>query len=302
MTDHAPVLAVDLGGTNTRVAVVDPAGRIVARDVEPTARMDEHPGLLVALIRRVESSADATHAVIGVPGRIDHETGRMEFAPNLPVHWAPHLNQEELGSRIGIPVSLANDADLAAVGEHRFGAGRGTKDMLYLTMSTGFGGGVILGGRLLHGRRSLAEVGHITIDRRAPEGRRTLEQSASGTAMNRLASEAGIGERGAAFLELVRTGDPAAAGVWHEVLDAAGAGIASLAHLYSPELIVIGGGLGLNDDLLHEPIAAAVAAYGPQDLPAPIRIARAELGDDAGLVGAAGWSEAFAPTTMPVAT
>jgi len=93
----------------------------------------------------------------------------------------------------------------------------------------------------------------------------------------------------------VRRGDEAARQVWDEVVAAAGFGVASLAHLFSPELIVIGGGLGLNDDLLHEPLLAAIDAYGPRELPAPIRIARAELGDDAGLVGAAGWADAFVP-------
>ena len=171
--------------------------------------------------------------------------------------------------------------------------------MVYLTMSTGFGGGLILGGRLAHGRRSLAEVGHITIDRRALDERRTLEGSASGTALDRLAERAGLDARGADLLDLVRAGDEAAGAVWDEVVAAAGAGVASIAHVFSPELIVIGGGLGLNDDLLHEPLRAALEAYGPQGLTRPIRIARAELGDDAGLVGAAAWAEAFAAGDRP---
>jgi glucokinase len=289
------VVSVDLGGTNTRVAIVDPDGAIRDRDVEPTTWMDEHPGNLIDLIQRIADTADVDRAVIGVPGRVDHTTGRLEFAPNLPVHWATHLTEAELGEGIGMPVALANDADLAAIGEHRFGAGRGTMDMVYVTMSTGVGGGVIVGGKLLHARRSLAEVGHMTIDRHAPEGSRTFEGSASGTAMNRMAAERGMTLRGRDLVDAVRAGDHDAVGVWNEVVTAAGFGIANLAHLFSPELIVIGGGLGLNDDLLHEPVAAAVRNYGPKDMPEPIRIARAELGDDAGLAGAAGWAGAFVP-------
>jgi glucokinase len=293
-----PVVSVDLGGTNTRVAIVDPDGTIHDRDVEATARMDEHPGNLIDLVRRIADTAGVDRAVIGVPGRIDHRTGRLEYAPNLPVHWATHLTESELGDGIGMPVALANDADLAAVGEHRFGAGRGTMDMVYVTMSTGVGGGVIVGGKLLHARRSLAEVGHMTIDRRAPQGSRTFEGSASGTAMNRMAAERGMTLRGRELLDAVRAGDEDAVAVWDEVVTAAGFGIASLTHLFSPELIVIGGGLGLNDDLLHEPIVTAVRNYGPKELPEPIRIARAELGDDAGLAGAAGWADAFVPDAM----
>src|SRR5436190_19109309 len=217
-----PVVAVDLGGTNTRVAGVDPDGTIRDRDVEPTSHMDEHPGNLIRLVGRIADRGDVDRAVIGVPGRVDHESGRLEFAPNLPVHWATHLTEANLGEGIGIPVRLANDADLAAVGEHRFGAGRGTMDMVYVTMSTGVGGGVIVGGKLLHGRRSLAEVGHITIDRSAPEGCRTFEQTASGTALNRMAAERGLALRGRELVEAVRAGDRTAEEIWSDIVAAAG--------------------------------------------------------------------------------
>jgi glucokinase len=165
--------------------------------------------------------------------------------------------------------------------------------MVYLTISTGVGCGVILGGRLVHGHRSLAEVGHTTIDRRATDEGRTLEGSASGTALARLAARRGLHVDGRELVTLVRRHDPVALEVWQEVVDAAGFGVANLAHLYSPELIVVGGGLGLTSDLLHDPLREALARYGPRDLPQPIGVVRAELGDDAGLAGAAGWAEAF---------
>lgn len=294
-----PILAADLGGTNTRVAVVSADGEITHHQSRRTERDAGRPAPLIELLRETVAASGTRRAVVGVPGRVDHADGRVDFAPNLPPAWRDHLTQTRLSEAIGLPVDLANDADLAAVGEHRFGAGRGTADMVYLTMSTGVGGGVIAGGRLLHGRRSLAEVGHITIDRRASDERRTLEGSASGTALDRMAERAGLAARGAEILELVRAGDEAARQVWDEIVAAAGAGVASIAHMFSPELIVIGGGLGLNDDLLHEPLRAALEAYGPQGLTTPIRIARAELGDDAGLVGAAAWADAFAADDRP---
>jgi glucokinase len=291
-----PILAADLGGTNTRVAVVSPNGEVMHHESRRTDHGSGHPSPLIELLRETVEGASIRHAVVGVPGRVDHGEGRVDFAPNLPPSWRDHLTQARLSEAIGLPVDLANDADLAAVGEHRFGAGRGTADMVYLTMSTGIGGGVIMGGRLVHGRRSLAEVGHITIDRTATDERRTLEGSASGTALDRLAEEASLDARGAELLDLVRAGDRTARAVWDEIVAAAGAGVASIAHVFSPELIVLGGGLGLNDDLLHDPLLAALDAWGPQGLTIPIRIARAELGDDAGLAGAAAWADAFAPS------
>src|SRR5207249_1699052 len=120
-----------------------------------------------------------------------------------------------------------------------FGAGRGTMDIVYLTMSTGVGCGVILGGKLLHGRRSLAEAGHTTIDGHAEHGARTFEGSASGTALGRIAERHGIEERGMALVDLVRADDPRTLAAWKELVTAAGFGVASLAHLFSPEVIVI---------------------------------------------------------------
>lgn len=287
---EAPIVAVDLGGTNTRVALVGPDGAVRARETEPTPVWQSHPDDLVALIKQVAQGSRAARAVIGVPGRVDYVDGRAEYLPNLPSHWAEHLTREHLSTVTELDVALANDADLATVGEHRFGAGRGTSDMVYVTLSTGVGCGVILGDHLVYGRRSIAEAGHTVIDRQAGSGLRTFEETASGTAMNRLADRAGLADRGPALVERAMQGDPAATSVWEEVVAAAGAGIANLAHLFSPELIVIGGGLGLSGEFLYEPLRQVLATDGPRNVTVPIRIAPAELGDDAGLIGAAGWA------------
>ena len=251
-----------------------------------------HPDQLVDQIRKVVGDSGVWQAVVGVPGRVDHANGRLEHAPNLPPHWHEHLGETWLARATGLDVALANDADLAAVGEHRFGGGRGVDDMVYVTISTGIGGGAIVGGRLVRGRRSMLEIGHITIDRHDEGPGRTLEGTASGTAMNRLAERAGLDARGRAVIDRVDAGDPVALAVWQDVTAAAGLGIAGLAHLLSPQLILIGGGLGLTGDRLYEPVRAAVAAFGPRDLPEPIRVEAATLGDDAGLIGAAGWHAA----------
>ncbi|MHB8467787.1 MAG: ROK family protein, partial [Acidimicrobiales bacterium] len=155
------VLAVDLGGTNMRCAAVDEAGTVGHRLERPTPHDGTDTSALTALMAEVAGNVTGcTSAVVGVPGRVDYRVGALEQAPNLPVTWPPMLTEARLSQTVGLPVALANDADLAAVGEAFFGAGRAFSDVAYLTISTGIGAGVVLGGLLVHGRRSLAEVGH----------------------------------------------------------------------------------------------------------------------------------------------
>jgi glucokinase len=275
-----------------RAAVVSGDGRIVERRAQPTPSDASCAQALVDLAGGVLDGAGVHVAVIGVPGRVDHSMGRMEHAPNLPHEWAPELTEEHLSAALGVPVSLANDADLAAVGELRFGAGRDALDLVYLTVSTGIGAGVILGGRLVRGRRSIAEAGHTIIDRTSfRDGEpATFEEQASGTGLARLAAGAGIEGGGRAVVEGLATGDPGARWAWKELVEAAAVGATNLAHLFSPEAIVVGGGVvaGAGEALL-EPIRRHLSRHGPRSLPEPIRVVGAALGDDAGLAGAAGW-------------
>jgi glucokinase len=160
------ILAMDVGGTNLRAALVDGDGHVAVRD-ECATPDDRECGALIELGRHVLEQGDAERAVIGVPGRVDYRTGVLEYAPNLPPTWPAALTEARLADALGIEVALANDADLAAVGEAWFGAGRNHDDVAYLTISTGIGAGVVTGGLLVHGRRSVAEVGHTIVDGRA---------------------------------------------------------------------------------------------------------------------------------------
>jgi glucokinase len=238
-------------------------------------------------------SRRVSHAVIALPGIVNYRDGRLEHAPNLPADWAPHLNRAALETHLGVPVELANDADAAAVGEALFGAGRGYEDVVYLTVSTGIGAGVLLGGRLVAGARSTAEVGHTILDLRArQEGRpSTLEDLGSGTALGRLAAAAGLPPDGEKVLELVRGGDENSKRVWDGVVDAVAAGVHNLVHLFTPDVVVLGGGLGRTQDLL-EPIRDAVHSQTDRGRTTLVEVVSATLGDDAGLVGAAGWHRA----------
>lgn len=294
MADPSATLAVDLGGTQMRTAVVTPNGDLLLRRSEPTPSAAACPDALMDLVGDVLADQAVTRAVVGVPGRVDHRRGRLEHAANLPPHWPEALVEHLLAERFGISVALANDADLAAVGEAYFGAGRGHADLVYVTVSTGIGAGVLLDRHLVAGSRSLAEVGHTVLDLAA--GRRgaptTFEDLASGTALCRRAERAGLPADGARVVELVHEGRPEANRVWNELVEVLAVGITNLAFLFTPSAIVLGGGVGRNGTLLLAPIQQALDRHGPPDLPEPIEVLVAELGDDAGLAGAAAWHRA----------
>jgi glucokinase len=287
-------LAVDLGGTSMRVSRTAPTGEVLDRVEESTG---DDCARLVDLMRKVASGGPVAHAVVGVPGRVDYQGGRLEYAPNLSPSWVESLSEDHLSSELGMAVSIANDADLAAVGESWFGAGRDFADVAYLTVSTGIGAGVVVGGLLVHGRRSMAEVGHTVVDGQAlAEGRpATVEELGSGTALDRLAEEAGLDVTGRELVRQVRGGDAAAGKVLTRVITAAAIGAVNLAHLFTPDVLVVGGGLGLNGDLVLDPIRTLLEARGPRALPQPIAVVNAALGDDAGLAGAGAWHRAFRP-------
>ncbi|SRR5579875_46604 len=290
-------LAADVGGTNMRVALVDGSGRVAGRREAATPHADPEPLALVELMRQQLASAPAARAVVGMPGPVDYQAGRLYAAPHLPPSWLPHLTEERLSEALGLPVSLANDADLAAVGEAYFGAGRDFADVAYVTISTGIGAGVVLGGRLVHGRRSMAEVGHTVIDLaafRAGEPA-TFEELASGTALARLAQAGGIVGGGAGLERLVAAGDEGATAIWELVLEAIGVGLGNVVEVFSPDVIVVGGGVGLSGPGLLEPVRQHLARHRGPAMRSDLKVVRAALGDDAGLAGAAGWARAFEP-------
>lgn len=288
------VLAVDLGGTNMRAAVVDDEGTIVDRDLAPTP--DDAPTIdpFIDFVARLRKEHDVDHAVVAVPGRVDHVAGRLLHAPNLPPTWLTEITRDVLQEALDVDVALANDADVAAVGEAYFGAGRGHDDVVYVTVSTGVGAGAVIGGRLLLPSRSGGEIGHTVIDRHAFTAGEpaTVEGLGSGTALARLAGERGIDARGPELVALVEAGDEGARAAWDEAMQAVGIGIANLVHVLAPTIVVIGGGVGRNGELVLGPVRDAISRHGPKG--PPPEVVNAELGDDPGLVGAAAWRRATA--------
>ncbi|MDA3040944.1 MAG: ROK family protein [Actinomycetota bacterium] len=310
-------VGIDLGGTHVRVALVDADGTVLLRERRRTPHDDPEPTILVEMARsmldrsRVQfGDREVSGVVVGVPGLIDYYEEQLLGAPNLPASWTSALSESWLSERIGAPIALANDADLAAVGEANFGAGRGLSDVVFVTISTGIGAGTVLNGRLVHGRYSACEVGHIVIDRiAAANGRpKTVEDLGSGTALARRAAEAGLAADGAELAAMAARGwsappisgaagewsgvepDVVAAHVWREALGDASLGIVNLCWLMAPQLVVVGGGVGMNAELVLPIIRQSLAAHGPHFL--DIDVTSAVLGDDAGLAGAAAWWKA----------
>jgi glucokinase len=203
------------------------------------------------------------------------------------------MTRGALEDALGIELILANDADVAAVGETYFGAARGHTDVVYVTISTGVGAGIVVGGRILVPRFSGGELGFTIIDRTAAaEGRpATVEELGSGTALARIASERGLDADAPEIVRLMNGGNATATAIWNGAMEAVGIGIANLVQLVSPTAIVLGGGVGFNNgDLVRAPIRDALARHGPPG--PPPEVLTAALGDDPGLVGAAAWRRA----------
>lgn len=311
MTDFA--IGVDLGGTNLRVAAVDSDGRVLERRQLPAEVRSGPTPVINALSdavmelreRFAVGGAKLVGVGVGVPGIIFLSTGLLKKSPNLP-GWEDIPVKEEIERRIGTKVYLENDANAAALGEAWAGAARNVRHLCLLTLGTGVGGGIIINGRILHGFAGMAaEVGHMTVE---PQGalcgcgnHGCLEQYASATAIVRMAREAVAGERSEGLRALEREnrltskriyeaacgGDPMAKEIFVAMGRALGVGIATLINVLNPALVVLGGG-----------VAAAWDAFAPamfDELPRrcyihreiPVRIERAQLGNDAGLVGAA---------------
>ena len=236
---EGPIVAADIGGTQMRAALVDARGDVLLRRSAATPG-DDAPAALIDLVASVvdeHGHGDPSHVVVALPGQVDYEDGALLWAPNLPPKWPEQLCSKTLSQAFGLPTLVANDADVAAVGEAFFGAGTRHANLVYLTVSTGIGAGVVHGGRVARGRCSLAEVGHTVIDVEAWRAGRpsTLEELASGSGLARMAAEAGLEVLDARGVqEAAAKGNGAAHAIWQGAVAACAAGVANLAMSFSP--------------------------------------------------------------------
>lgn len=288
------MIGVDLGGTTIRAAVVDGSDTIVSRVQLPTPTGSELD-LLAALEDAIGEVLTADVAAIGVavPSRIDRARGRAVSSTNVPLD---NLDlRDVLARRFGRPVQIENDATAAAIGEWQLGAGRGSRNLVMLTLGTGIGGGLILDGRPYRGTTgAAAEIGHIVVDLDGPrcqgtcEGRGHLEGLASGTAADALARELfGPGADAHTLVGAAEGGNREAIAALDRIGRYLGAGIASLVNLLEPELVVVGGGFAAAGELLLGPARVVLARDGVTPSRDTVRVVLAALGPDAGLLGAA---------------
>ncbi len=303
------IIGVDLGGTKMLLGVLDSDSKVLWESREGSTGQTEDE-LVDLLVREAGEALQHCPGVagigLGIPATIDHDRGVAVSAVNLPLENLPI--RDLISERTDLPVFVDNDANVATLAEHLYGAARGARNAVMLTIGTGIGGGLILGGEVYRGSTGAgAELGHTVIEVDGPRcqgncpGRGCIETLASGTAIGREGRAAAEREPGSALgrllaagetiggkavTEVALDGDAAARGVFDLVGSRLGVALTSFANIFEPEVFVIGGGAIAAGDLLLEP---ARRALEERALPPMKRIpvVAAELGPDAGMIGAA---------------
>lgn len=305
-------IVVDLGGTQIRAGRYSEAYELETRLAVPTVAEEGFEAVyqrVTEVVRHVwpnGSGANVTAIGLGAPGPLNFRRGVLRFAPNLP-GWVNVPLRDMLTSHFGVPAFVGNDADVAALAEHRFGAGRGVADMVYLTISTGIGGGMIFNNRLFTGGHGIGgEVGHMALDPDGPEcscgNVGCLEVLASGTAIARQARARLEAGESSILPDMVdgdlsritakevsiagHEGDALAISVFRKAGCHIGTALVSLMYMLDPSLFVLGGSVTFAGNLLFDPIAETVEARAPLAYREHTRIVRAQLGADVGLWGA----------------
>ncbi len=310
------VVGVDLGGTKVATILADRDAKIVSRVTRPTERERGPEAVLTAVADSVREAVaaggarmdDVAGVGVGSPGPLDPRTGVVFFAPNLKWHDVPIV--AFLEDALGVPVFLENDANLAGLGEARLGAGRGSRNMVYVTVGTGIGGGLILGGEIYGGSSFVAgEIGHMIIAD-ADEGplcgcgnRGCLEALAAGPAIAGMARELIRHGEETMIVDLVggnidlvtaetvgqaaMAGDAAAIAIVGKAAEYLGIGLSNIINILNPDKIVVGGGVARLGEILLEPVRETVKAHALAPAFNAVSIVAAELGTDAGAVGAA---------------
>ena len=306
------LVAVDLGGSKILSLIARPDGSRLGEDRRATEAQQGPDAVLERIVASVEAALASAGvgrdevAALGVcsPGPCDIDAGTISDTPNLPGWWDVPICRY-LEEKLGIPAVLENDATAAALGEHMFGAGRRCHHMVYITVSTGIGGGIVIDGKLYRGASGIAgEIGHITIDPDGPlcgcGNHGCLEAFASGTALAaqgqalvarggspllaRLAQEEGV-VTAETVCHAAEQGDPEARRIVERAGYYLGIGLAAYVNILNPEAIVIGGGLAKAGDLLLGPARAEMERRAFAQPLAVLRLERAELGDYVGVMG-----------------
>jgi len=313
-----PVLAIDIGGTKIIAAIISSKGKIVAKEYHPTLAGEGVQAIIGWLFLAIDNllkknniDPSQLHSIsIAAAGAIDFDRGVVTSSPNLP-GWHNVPLRDIVSRKYKVNTFLINDANAAALGEHEFGAGRGVNNLILLTVGTGIGGGIIINGRLYSGPSgSAGEIGHMTIDVNGPRcscgNIGCLEMLASGTAIAREAIRRISQGEDSSLTHLVkgkienitaekveaaaRGGDSLASEVISQAATYLGVGMVNLVNIFNPEMIIVGGGVAKMGELLLEPARQVVKGRAFPLLAQAVRIVSAQLGEDAGVLGAAAFA------------
>ena len=306
------IIGVDLGGTKILTALADLEGNILAKSRVLVGDVKDKEAVVNKIKETIEKvtaedEVDLTEVAgigLGCPGPLDIEEGLIHHTPNLDLD---NINIKEELSDLEVPIFLENDANAAALGEYRFGAGQGSENMIYITVSTGIGGGIIINGDIYHGTSDGAgEIGHLTLDPHSLiqcgcGNYGCWEALASGTALSRLGQDAlKAGEEtliedlvdeidevdGSVIAKAAQKGDEVALELMNTVAERLGTGLASLINIFNPSRIVFGGGVSNSWPLIKDKIEETINARAMDSLHDKVEIIPAELGSDVGVVGA----------------
>lgn len=303
---------IDLGGTFIKCGIVDEAGNLIVKDKISTGKERPYAEIAKDMANLAKRLADSAHVEltavgIGSPGTVDSTNGVIVYSNNIA--WKDVSLGEEVKKILNVPVVLTNDANAAALGESRQGAGKDYKNIVLITIGTGVGGGIVLDGKLYEGNRSAgAEIGHTVIRLNGEKctcGRRgCFEAYASATALIRQTKQAMSSEPESLLWELcggrqenadgktafdgMRAGDKTATKVVNDYIRYLAEGIVNFANIFRPEAVLLGGGVCAEGETLLNPLQKQVdkMLYGGTQY-APVKVLRASLGNDAGLYGAA---------------
>ena len=304
------VIGIDAGGTNLRGGVVDDQLAVHHRVHRQWRGADRQETLdiMVDAVEEIRAAAEDVEAVgFGIPALVEPDTGVSRWSTHLPL--ADVRFRDVMSERLGLPIAVDNDANVALLAEHRHGAAAGVRHAVYVALGTGIGGGLLLNGELYRGAHGYgAELGHFVIDHDGPAcqgecpGRGCLEVLASGNTIGVLGAEAALmepesalGKRlaaereitGGLVTELAHDGDELARSVLAEVGHRLGAGLTGLVNVFNPEVVVVGGGALAAGELLLEPARAVVEARALPPVRDAVRIVPARFGEESGMVGAA---------------
>ena len=306
-------IGVDIGGTNVKIALVDEKGAIAYSNSVPTRAEMGYEYTIQNIISTIKDSlkeskndiSDIGGIGFGLPGQIDSINGIVRLLPNIP-SWVEVPLAKIVQSEFNIPVKLDNDVRVATLGELNFGAGKGCKNLICLTVGTGVGSGIVLNGQLVRGASMTAgEIGHVIVESHNGEicgcgATGCLEAYASGPSVVKMANEYIAGGKSTKYKEIAagseitpyivyeaaKQGDAVAKRIFTIVGEYLGVALVSVVNLLNPEKIIVGGGVGQAGDLILDPIREAIKKRCIPTSAAAVEVVPAQLGESAGVVGA----------------